>query len=264
MTACVVTIGGSDPYAGGGIQTDMKTIEAHGGFALSVLTSIVTNTQSGFTIHPVADEIFEAQLASLEQVELHAIKIGLIQSERQVDLLVRFLRARPSVPVVLDPVFALKETTKEQSHHVVKQLVTKLAPYTTICTPNLVEGATLAGNTLPETLTQMEQMTHQLVALYDSSFCVKGGERLPTKKACDYLVTKTEETWFEQPKIIQGAVNGAGCAFAAAIAVHLAYQQPLSVSVKEAKAFVYRAIQSGIHVTPEHASVWRQVKEESS
>ena len=109
MTKIVLTIGGSDPFAGGGIQTDLKTFGDYHTFGISVLTSIVTLVNNNLAIHPVTKEIFLAQLKSIEQVNFSGIKIGLIANLEFIPLIKEFLQKHPDIPIILDPVLVFKE-----------------------------------------------------------------------------------------------------------------------------------------------------------
>ena len=108
----ILTIGGSDPFAGGGIQTDLKTFEDFGLFGLSALTSIgVLDTNGRFILESIPSELLERQLASIDQMtSLDGIKIGLLNSSEAIMVVRDFIKAKQNIPIILDPVLAFKET----------------------------------------------------------------------------------------------------------------------------------------------------------
>ena len=111
MTKIILTIGGSDPFSGGGIQTDLKTFENHQVFGLSTLTCLATAPKNHFQIHDLETSLVKEQLASIPAGSLDGIKIGLIHSEESILQIATFLKKHAGLPVVLDPVLAFKETT---------------------------------------------------------------------------------------------------------------------------------------------------------
>ncbi len=108
----ILTIGGSDPFAGGGIQTDLKTFEDFGLFGPSALTSIgVLDTNGRFILESIPSELLERQLASIDQMtSLDGIKIGLLNSSEAIMVVRDFIKAKQNIPIILDPVLAFKET----------------------------------------------------------------------------------------------------------------------------------------------------------
>ncbi len=147
----ILTIGGSDPFAGGGIQTDLKTFEDFGLFGLSALTSIgVLDTNGRFILESIPSELFERQLASIDQMTtLDGIKIGLLNSSEAIMVVRDFIKAKQNIPIILDPVLAFKETESVINQLYISQLIEELFPLVTMITPNLAEAALLSGQALP-------------------------------------------------------------------------------------------------------------------
>ncbi len=147
----ILTIGGSDPFAGGGIQTDLKTFEDFGLFGLSALTSIgVLDTNGRFIPESIPSELFERQLASIDQMTtLDGIKIGLLNSSEAIMVVRDFIKAKQNIPIILDPVLAFKETESVINQLYISQLIEELFPLVTMITPNLAEAALLSGQALP-------------------------------------------------------------------------------------------------------------------
>ncbi len=147
----ILTIGGSDPFAGGGIQTDLKTFEDFGLFGLSALTSIgVLDTNGRFILESIPSELLERQLASIDQMtSLDGIKIGLLNSSEAIMVVRDFIKAKQNIPIILDPVLAFKETETVINQLYISQLIEELFPLVTMITPNLAEAALLSGQALP-------------------------------------------------------------------------------------------------------------------
>ncbi len=147
----ILTIGGSDPFAGGGIQTDLKTFEDFGLFGLSALTSIgVLDTNGQFILESIPSELLERQLASIDQMTtLDGIKIGLLNSSEAIMVVRDFIKAKQNIPIILDPVLAFKETETVINQLYISQLIEELFPLVTMITPNLAEAALLSGQALP-------------------------------------------------------------------------------------------------------------------
>lgn len=147
----ILTIGGSDPFAGGGIQTDLKTFEDFGLFGLSALTSIgVLDMNGRFILESIPSELLERQLASIDQMTtLDGIKIGLLNSSEAIMVVRDFIKAKQNIPIILDPVLAFKETESVINQLYISQLIEELFPLVTMITPNLAEAALLSGQALP-------------------------------------------------------------------------------------------------------------------
>lgn len=254
MTKMILTIGGSDPFSGGGIQTDLKTFENHQLFGMSVLTCVATS-EAAFEIHRIEPELLTKQLHTLANVELAAIKIGLIHQIENIAIIKEFLLQHPNVPVVLDPVFAFKETATTYEKNYVETLRNELFPIATLITPNLSEAEVLVQHSI----TTVEELQHAANQLsLETAVCLKGGASLQGESAIEVLSINGKHQVFQQPKLALETVNGAGCSFASSIAANLAVGESLPTAVAAAKAFVYESIQQGVFVKENFGSVWHQ------
>lgn len=257
MTLIGLTIGGSDTWGGGGVATDLKTFENHRVFGLMALTSIaLETTEEGFVIRPIPTDVLKEQLATIQQSyhdQLSLIKIGLLANSQQVAIVAEFCRAfYGKIPIVLDPVLAFKETQKQAQQDYIEQLKT-LIPLASVMTPNLIEAQLLLG---ASTLTNLLELAQQLQTTYQIPVVVKGGSRIEGNQAIDVLVSLNERKIFQQPKLDQVTINGAGCSFASALACQLALKKPLMQSVAKAKQYVFQAIEQGIHLDSQTGNVW--------
>lgn len=236
----ILAISGSDILSGGGLQADLATFSAHHLFGFVAITCIATVSESGFTISPVNQDLFNQQLASLSEVPFKAIKIGLLPNRETIGGVRTFLTAHPTIPVVLDPVLVFKENDDENISMMRKELL-GLVPYATIITPNLREAELLSGIPI-RTLDDMKQAAKVLGDMGARRVVIKGGARLSQEKAIDLVYDGEVYQVFESP-IVPRNNNGAGCTFASAIAAHLARGEAVIDAVRLAKSFVYHAIE---------------------
>ena len=199
----ILTIGGSDPFAGGGIQTDLKTFEDFGLFGLSALTSIgVLDTNGRFILESIPSELFERQLASIDQMTtLDGIKIGLLNSSEAIMVVRDFIKAKQNIPIILDPVLAFKETESVINQLYISQLIEELFPLVTMITPNLAEAALLSGQALPSSLIEMIHLAKELTASGAKKIVIKGGTRMAGEQAVDLLYSVDHHEVFSQKKV---------------------------------------------------------------
>lgn len=255
MTKIVLTIGGSDPFAGGGIQTDLKTFGDYHTFGISVLTSIVTLVDNNLAIHPVTKEVFLAQLKSIEQVNFSGIKIGLIANPEFIPLIKEFLQKHPNIPIILDPVLVFKEGNSAIEKEILAGIRGELAPLATLITPNLTEAEMLSKRKI-NSLQEMKEVAILLQNEYKTAVLIKGGGRLAGECAIDLLaLPETKIVEYQAQKIKAITINGAGCSLSAAITAGLT-KDKLEKAVSDAKGYVYKSIQAGVMVTAEFGSVY--------
>lgn len=257
MVKRILTIGGSDPFAGGGIQTDLKTFENHQLFGLSALTSIgMLDTSGNFLLEGVSPELLERQLASIQQMSsLDGIKIGWLHSVENVRITSEFLKKQTDLPIVLDPVLAFKETQSTGSRQYIEALIQYLFPYAAIVTPNLREAALLSGVEI-QTEEQMQQAAEKIYKLGAGSIVIKGGADFPGQEAVELFYNGNEMMRYKKAKLDSTTVNGAGCAFSSAIAANLVYGRSLQEALINSKDYVYHSIINGVRMADGSGSVW--------
>ncbi|MFV0559359.1 MAG: hydroxymethylpyrimidine/phosphomethylpyrimidine kinase [Enterococcus sp.] len=249
MAKQILTIGGSDPFAGGGIQSDLKTFENHHLFGLSALTSIGVQTPGNtFQFFPVEAEVLAQQLASIaSEASLAAIKIGYLHTIENIIVVEHFLRQHAHIPVVLDPVFAFKETATQEQADYIEHICTSLFPFADLITPNLIEASLIAQSETIASISQLNEVAKQIIADYPQNLLIKGGERLDGPTASDFLFLQNQSSpiQFDTPKLSTQTVNGAGCTLSSAIAANLALGNTLVSSVESSKKFVTLCIKTG-------------------
>jgi hydroxymethylpyrimidine/phosphomethylpyrimidine kinase len=147
MTPTVLTIAGSDSGGGAGIQADLKTVSALGCYGTSVITAVTAqNTRSVLAVHHVPPSLIRAQIdAVLDDIAVHAIKIGMVGSAPAIVAVAAALRDCP-IPIVLDPVMVAKSGDVLMEADAFGALVRELLPLAHVLTPNLPEAARLLGD----------------------------------------------------------------------------------------------------------------------
>jgi pyridoxine kinase len=246
MKNVIVTIGGSDSLAGGGIQSDLLTFSHFDCIGLSTITSIVSITKNSFDIFPVPTDIVEKQLDSIfSEVTVSAIKIGLLYSLSTIDIVRHLLLRFPNIPVVLDPVCAFKESDVTFKNQYLEKLISELLPLATIITPNLKEAALLTNAREIRDISDMKKVADTLLSLSANSIVIKGGNRLAGTEAIVLFSSKTEHIVLSNPKINLSDINGAGCSFSSAIAANLIEHSALT-AVKISKDTIYHGIQHSV------------------
>jgi hydroxymethylpyrimidine/phosphomethylpyrimidine kinase len=262
MIPVALTIAGSDPSGGAGVQADLKTFQQRSVYGTSVITALtVQNTARFDRIEPLDPELVGAQLdAVVEDLPPRAAKTGALVNAGIVRAVAaRF--ARFDFPLVVDPVMAAKHGRALLDAGGVAALVTELLPRALLVTPNLDEAAALAGMEVGD-LDSMAEAARRIAALGAEAVLVKGGHL--AGDAVDLLLWKGESRQYRaerietpgdrvitnQPLVDKGryasGAHGTGCVYSAAITAELARGLPLPEAVAAAKSFITAALRSRV------------------
>lgn len=253
----VLSIAGSDPSAGAGIQQDLKTVTALGCYGATVITAITVQNTLGVTqVMEVPPDIVEAQLrAVLDDFDVRAIKMGMIPNRQVAEAIVRMLQpfvaqkaslavGQRSLPVVYDPVMVSTSGHRLMSADSIDYICRHLFPLCTLITPNLPETEVLAGQRLSSP-DDIGLAGRSLVERYGCAFLLKGGHNSADRlKAVDHLFCAdgTVHT-FSAPRIASRNLHGTGCTLSSAIAARMAQGDSLPQGVAQAKACLTSAIE---------------------
>jgi hydroxymethylpyrimidine/phosphomethylpyrimidine kinase len=241
----VLVVAGSDSGAGAGIQADLKTVMALGGYAMTALTAVtVQNTEGVAAVHEVPAEIIAAQMqAVLGDIGADAIKTGMLGSAAAVRAVAGVLAAQPrAIPLVVDPVMTAKGGALLIDTPALKVLKDELALRATILTPNIPEAEHLAGFAIRD-LNDMKRAADILMTLGPEAVLIKGGH-FPGETIEDVLLTGEGFDVMMGRRINSRHTHGTGCTLSSAIAVGLAQGLAVPDAVKRARAFVREAIRS--------------------
>ena len=244
---CILAIAGTDPTGGAGIQADMKSISATGGYCASVITALVAqNTQGVQSVLSIDPLFVKKQLISvLDDLTISAVKIGMLDDENIISVVFDTLRAAHIKQVVLDPVMVAKCGTPLLNPSVVASLKDKAAGVITLLTPNLYEARYLAGCSI-ESKEDMEKAAVYLAEEFQCSVLLKGGH-LEGILSEDVLYDPASGTyaWFSQKRINTQNTHGTGCTLSSAIASYLGQGYPLTLAIETAKEYLTKAIERG-------------------
>ncbi|WP_156255554.1 bifunctional hydroxymethylpyrimidine kinase/phosphomethylpyrimidine kinase [Sandarakinorhabdus oryzae] len=247
MVARILAIAGSDSGGGAGIQADIKTITALGGYAMTAVTAItVQNTQGVGAVHGVPPEIVAGQIrACIDDIGVDAIKIGMLGNEAVINAVADAL-AGVNVPIVLDPVMIAKGGAALIEEEAVWAMMQRLLPMASVITPNVPELVAL-------TETEVEDAADMLLAAQEllnagpmnsrAAVLAKGGH-LEGDQLTDWLVTRQGHLAFTDAKIETKSSHGTGCTLSSALACSLGQGMALPEAVQRARAFVRLALRS--------------------
>lgn len=240
-----LSIAGSDPSGGAGIQADLKTFAACGTYGMAVLTALTAqNTQGVSGVHLVPPAFVAAQIADVfRDVRVDAVKIGMIASAEIAVAVADALSPHRGVPVVLDPVMVAKGGASLLAREAVAALVGRLLPLATVLTPNLPEAAVLLGEAEAIDRAAMADQAQRLLALGPRAVLLKGGH-LPGTESPDVLATPEGLSWFEGVRVLTRNTHGTGCSLSSALAAELGKGRPLADAAAAAKRFVAGAVRA--------------------
>jgi hydroxymethylpyrimidine/phosphomethylpyrimidine kinase len=243
----VLSIAGFDPSCGAGVAADLKTFAAHNCYGVAAVTALTVQSTLGVkAIHATPSTTLRAQLDALaEDVQIAAVKIGMLGSRANAAAVAEFLDAVHVAHVVLDPVIQPSAGGPELLDAAgVKYLSEELMRRASVVTPNISEAALLSGLEIKD-LAGMEAAARKLIERGARAVIVKGGHM---DKAVDVLFDGVEMTVLGGDHVKSENTHGSGCTFASAIAAQLASGHPLAEAAMLAKAYVTKAIESGFAI----------------
>jgi len=241
-----LTIAGSDPSGGAGIQGDLKTFSAHGVYGMAVITALTAqNTVGVRDAFDVPPDFVRAQLeAVLDDLPVGAAKTGMLSVPATIEAVASVLGSRPLPFLVVDPVMVATSGDSLLRDDAVDVMVARLFPLATLITPNVPEAQRLTGMEIT-TVGEMREAAEALVRRGARGVLITGGH-LPGDQAVDLLHTGGAFHEFGAPRLATPHTHGTGCALAAAIAAHLARGAALPDAVARARAFVRRGIERAV------------------
>ena len=240
-----LTIAGSDPSGGAGIQADLKTFSALGAYGSSVITALTAQNTRGVTgVHPVPAEFIAAQLETLlDDVRIDAVKIGMVASREVAEVIRAALTRRRPRWVVLDPVMVAKSGDILVDDTGIRAVREVLVPLADLITPNLPEAAVLLDAPAPGSRNEMQALAPALRALGAGATLLKGGH-LAGEECPDLLITADEALWVEGARVDTANLHGTGCTLSSAITARLALGDALPEAVARAKRWLGEALEA--------------------
>jgi hydroxymethylpyrimidine/phosphomethylpyrimidine kinase len=247
----VLTIAGFDPSSGAGVTADIKTIAAHGCYGVACITAMTVQSTAGVRRMEAVDPCLITDILNelVADVPIAAVHIGMLGTAKVVravaDLLAERQGKSKTLNVVLDPILKSSSGADLLDAPGTKLLIEKLIPLSTVLTPNVDEAAVLTGMKV----TNLDEMRATAVKLHEmgsAAVVITGGH---LDKAIDLLSYTTkhgvEQEVFKAERQRSNSTHGTGCAFATAIACHLALDRGLAEATLLAKTYVTAAIAAG-------------------
>ena len=249
---CVLSIAGTDPTGGAGIQADIKAISATGSYAASVITALVAqNTQMVEAIFEITPKFLSQQLhAVFTDLDIKAIKLGMLHNQAVIKTVYKYLKNYKGF-IIIDPVMVAKNGASLLDTAAIELLKSKLLPLATLITPNIPEAEKILDAKI-NSYEDMESAAKGLSLKYNINVLLKGGHlnfkiNSEDNFCSDVLccVNSDNFNWFHTKKILTKNVHGTGCTLSSAIASYLARKFDLVTSIKLAKDYLTAAILSG-------------------
>ena len=245
----VLTIAGTDPSGGAGIQADLKAFSAAGAYGMSVITAVVAQNTQGVRAFQALDPdfVFDQAAAVFEDVQVDAVKIGMVANAGIIEAITKALDQytdKATCPVVLDPVMVAKSGDSLLDADTEGALRDQLVPRSTLITPNLPEASVLLG--LDEEMSKLDQMQEHaddLLKLGCDWVLLKGGhlEGHTSELSTDILIGPDRRVQLTAPRIATTNDHGTGCTLSAAIAARLP-RMDMESAVREAKEYLTAAL----------------------
>ncbi|MDF3003591.1 MAG: phosphomethylpyrimidine kinase [Oscillospiraceae bacterium] len=243
----VLTIAGSDCSGGAGIQADIKTMTAHGIYAMSAITALTAqNTTGVYGVMETTPEFVGQQLDCIFQdIRPDAVKIGMVSNAAIIEMIAKKLGDYRAENIVVDPVMVSTSGSRLMSDNALDTLKTKLLPMATVITPNIPEAECLCGFAVHNT-DDMLRAAKAMEKLLKGGIIIKGGHL--TNSADDLLLYKSEARWYRSQRVANSNNHGTGCTLSSAIACNLALGYPLPEAFKRAKDYITGALSAMLNL----------------
>jgi hydroxymethylpyrimidine/phosphomethylpyrimidine kinase len=238
----VLIIAGSDSGGGAGLQADLKTVTALGGYAATAVTAVTVQNTLGVTgVLPVpADMVMAQARAVLDDIGADALKTGMLGDIAMVETVAAILDSAAGIPAVVDPVMTAKGGAALLATDAMDAVRRLMVPRARLLTPNVPEAEALTGLGIAS-LEDQRRAGEALLALGAQAVLMKGGH-LDGERVTDLLLTPEGETLFESARLETRHTHGTGCTLASACAAGLAQGLTLEAAVARAWAYVQEAI----------------------
>lgn len=241
----VLTIAGSDPSGGAGVQADLKTICAHKLYGMAVITAMTAqNTQGVYGVEEASPGFLAKQLdAVFSDIFPDSIKIGMLSSAPLIEVVAERLKHYGAKNIVLDPVMISTSGQRLLDESAFNALTKKLIPLASLITPNVLEAEALSGEKITDEAS-IKRIGKTLYERYGVAVLIKGGH-IDGKEAIDYLYDGSFYH-YALKRVDNPNNHGTGCTLSTAIACALAKGESLERSVKKAKDYLYGALLAGL------------------
>lgn len=236
-----LSIAGTDPSGGAGIQADLKTMTMNGVFAMSAITALVAQNTTGVSgiVEMTPDFLGQQIDVVFEDIPPDAVKIGMVASCGLIEKIAERLRFYQARNVVVDPVMVATSGDRLISEEAVDTMKACLLPLAAVVTPNIPEAEILAGMDI-HSQEDIEAVAKRISEAYGCAVLLKGGHNI--NDANDYLYAGGTGTWFYGTHINNPNTHGTGCTLSSAIAANLAKGFDLPTSIRRSKKYLSGAL----------------------
>lgn len=244
---CALTIAGSDPSGGAGIQADLKTFSACGCFGTTAIVAVVDENTIGVTgVHPIPVNFVAGQIKSvLDDIGTDAIKIGMLHSSELILTVKDTLLKYNIKNIVLDPVMVATSGDKLLQDEAIDTLKNELIPFARVITPNIPEAEILLGKKI-DSQDDLPKVIKELSVNRSVSVLLKAGHLKDEKLTDVFYNAETDEIIeLTSQRIHTKNTHGTGCTFSSAIAAYLAHGLSLNDALRRAKEYMENAILAG-------------------
>jgi hydroxymethylpyrimidine/phosphomethylpyrimidine kinase len=243
MIANLLSIAGSDPSGGAGIQADLKTFAALGAYGAAAITALTAqNTRGVGQVHHLPASFVAAQIDSLyADLRIDAVKVGMLATAEVADIVADCLARHAARRVVLDPVMVATSGDRLLAADAVEVIRRRLMPLAEVATPNLAEAAVLLEESAADSLPAMRRVAERLHSLGPRAVLLKGGH-LPGDRCPDMLFDGERMIELSAARVATSNTHGTGCTLSAAIAARLARGDDIAAACRAAKAYLTAAI----------------------
>lgn len=251
-----LTIAGSDPSGGAGIQADLKTFTVLGAYGAAVITALTAQSTRGVAgIHCVPADFVAQQIDVLaSDLDVAATKTGMLHDRDTVLAVAGAVRRHDLHPLVVDPVMVATSGDVLLQDDAIAAYLSDLIPLTDVLTPNLEEAARLLEKPVARDEAEVLAQARSLLAVGCKAVVMKGGHGSGAD-ALDVLVTADGEVLrLARPRLETPNTHGTGCTFSAAVAAGLAHGETVSRAVSQAKDFVHAALSAGVKLQLGHGA----------
>ena len=244
MNTCL-SIAGSDPSGGAGIQADLKTMTVNGVYAMCAITALTVQNTLGVTNILEVEPAFLGQQidAVFQDIRPDAVKVGMVSSAGLIRVIAQKLRQHGAQNVVVDPVMVATSGSRLLESDAATALREELFPLATVVTPNIPEAQALSGWEIFAPV-DMERAAQRIGDAYGCAVLCKGGHQV--NDADDLLWLRGEAHWFRARRVDNPNNHGSGCTLSSAIASFLALGCGLSQAVEKAKAYITACMEAGL------------------
>ncbi len=247
MIKTALTIAGSDPSGGAGIQADLKTFSAYGVYGMAVPAALTAqNTQGVTAVKTIAPKFMREQLSAvLVDMQVDAVKTGMLLSARTIEIVAEAIKGHQLKNLVVDPVMVSSTGKRLLRKDAAFSLISLIFPLAELVTPNIDEAEVISGVRI-ETPDDIEEAARIIHGLGPRFVLIKGGHR--RGDPIDLFYNGREFFEYKAKRVENRKLHGTGCVYSAAITAGLAKGMSVMESIASAKEFITKAIKKAAPV----------------